>query len=117
MNIPKLKSLIRSAEISKDIPWAIQSLEEHFRDTDVDLWWLVQGIHELTQKDREQEAKDMARVKTIMDIVSVESLDGLEALAIKGTNSEIQMQEQIETLQQIREEMAEAYVRLLKLLP
>lgn len=117
MTDKKLKELIRSAEISKDIPWAIQSLEEYCREKSIDLWWLVQCIHELTQKDREQESKDMARVKTIMDIVNADSLVDLEVLAMKGTNSEIQMQEQIETLQQIREDMAEVYVRLLKSLP
>lgn len=117
MTDKKLKELIRSAEISKDIPWAIQSLEEYCREKSIDLWWLVQCIHELTQKDSEQESKDMARVKTIMDIVNVDSLDALEKLALKGTNTEILLQEQIETLQQIREDLAETYVKLLDSLP
>lgn len=109
MKLETLKDKIRSAEISRDPHYAVQALEDYFRENnlDIDLWWLSIHVGRLCDN---MEAVD--QLAMLHGLAETSSIDELEQVVVKGLDSDEKHEERLEELVRIKQELRKAYTKL-----
>ena len=112
MDLKQLQERIRSAEICKDPMYAIQALEDYFREADptVDLWWLSRTIGSLCDNLTAVEQLTM-----LHGLAETGSIDELEQVVVKGLTSTEEAKEKLEELSHIKQEIRRLYTKLVSL--
>jgi len=109
MNTKELKDRIRTAELSKDPYYAVQSLEDYFRenDPDIDLWWLSRQVGCLCDN-----LEAVEQLAMLHGLAETSSIDELEQVVVKGLNSTEEHKEKLEELSRIKQELRKVYNKL-----
>lgn len=113
----QIAEILLSSERMDDVKYAVQNLEDYFRSRDIDLYWFSRKVEDLCESAQQVALKDHAKIRTIMDIANINTIEQLELLVLKGLKQEEYMQEQIETLLSIKQDLADVYTTLIKSLP
>ena len=109
MSIKSLRDKLRTAEVSKDIDYAVQALEDYFQDDpSIDLWWFRIKIEELLQFSGKND-----ELNALLALADIKSISELEPLVLAGLDSSEYQEEKVEELRSIKRDLAALYTKLL----
>lgn len=109
MKIQELKDKLRTAEITKDVLYAVSVVEDYCRANDIDLWRTARRIEDLVEHET-----SLDRLSVIMDLADAKNLHELEEFVVKSMHKNDLDIERVEELTQIKQELRRLYCSLLK---